>query len=487
MTLDVSPFFKIRPFAITLPFALTAFLAACSSAPTMPELAEPSNTEKWQANQPQQVAFNSETTEDLAQWWQQLNDSTLNALLEQVLVNNPSLNSAGIGYQIALLQAGISTTAYRPKGSLSAEVRESGNDKNHSTNYSVGANVSWEFDLWGTRRAEKAKAKAASERSLDELHAAQVSLIAQTVQTYINLRTAQQHKILAQQAIELRQQSYDLAKWQHKAGLSTELQQAQALTLLKQTEASLPPYEKAELEAIQQLQQLAGGDIDELIETLVTTQELPEASTQELAIAAELLRQRPDVQVKEKAIKEQNEAIVLARHARYPSFALSGRITSSGLHASDLFSADSIVASVGANLSYLLFDGGQLRTNVKVQKLRLQQSLQDYRGTLLTAQQEVSGALTALDSNQRQQESYQQAFESAQLASNLASMQYDYGLLNFNELLDTQSAFLNSKSALLNNQSAVLGSWVQLYRSLGGGWQNLDQQPYVLTTGTDSE
>lgn len=474
-------------------FLFFAALAACSSQPIMPETQQPTNASQWQTTQPDNIQLQDEDqtskseAQQLVGWWQTWHDPALNELLNQVLQSNPSLNSAGINYQIALLQAGISTAAYRPRGSASAGVSETGNEKDHNTSYNVGLNVSWELDLWGTARAERAKAKATSERNLSELHAAQVSLIAQVVQTYVNLRSAQQNKQLAQQAIELRQQSYDLARWQHDAGLTTELQQAQALTLLRQTEASLPPHERAELEAIQQLQALAGGDVSTLLAELKATEELPQANDLPLIINADVLRQRPDVHAKELAIKEQNEAIVLARHARYPSFALTGSISSRSQNTSDLFSADSVVASLAANLSYLLFDGGQLRRNEKVQKLRLEQSLEDYRSTLLTAEQEVSGALTALDSNQRQQTSFQQALSSAELAAGLANMQYEYGLLSFSELLDAQTSLLNSRTSLLSNQAAILNSWVQLYRSMGGGWQGLELPPLASNTGNKSE
>ena len=479
-----------------LPLALlVSALSACSSQPTMPEIQQPTQATQWQTTHSESIELqskdNNQTEESESQqligWWQSWQDPVLNELLEKVLQNNPSLNSAGINYQIALLQAGISTAAYRPRGSASAGVSDPNIEKDNNTMHSVGLNVSWELDLWGTRRAERAKAKATSERNLSELHAAQVSLIAQVVQTYVNLRNAQQNTQLVEQAIELRQQSYDLARWQHDAGLTTELQQAQALTLLKQTESSLPPQQRAELEAIQQLQALAGGDISTLLADLKAINELPQASELPLEINAEVLRQRPDVQAKELAIKEQNEAIVLARHARYPSFALSGSITSRSQDVSDLFSADSVVASLAANLSYLLFDGGVLRQNIKVQKLRLEQSLENYRSALLTAEQEVTGALTALDSNQRQQTSFQQALSSAELAASLANMQYEYGLLSFTDLLDAQTSLLNSRTSLLNNQTAVLNSWVQLYRSMGGGWQGLELPPLASTTGTESE
>ena len=98
----------------------------------------------------------------------------------------------------------------------------------------------------------------------------------------------------------MRQQSYDLARWQRQAGLTTELQQAQALTLLRQTESSLPPYEQAELQALQQLQALAGGELGALLAALQTTQALPSFTAPAgLGIPAEVLRQRPDVQAQE--------------------------------------------------------------------------------------------------------------------------------------------------------------------------------------------
>lgn len=483
-----SSVFKTFPLLI-----LAGALSACSSQPSMPSTQQSSNAVQWQTAKPSNVTLQenqqssnqaeSKDNKQLVGWWHSWQDPVLNQLLEKVLQNNPSLSSAGINYQIALLQAGVATADYRPKGSVSVGASDRNIEKDNNSSFDAGLNASWELDLWGTRRAEKAKAKAASERNLSELHAAQVSLIAQVVQTYISLRSAQQNKQLAEQAIALRKQSYELAGWQQSAGLTTELQQAQALTLLKQTEASLPPYERAELEAIQQLQAFAGGDISALLNKLKATDELPQASAMPLVISADLLRQRPDVYAKELAIKEQNEAIVLARHARYPSFALSGNISSNTQNISDLFSADTIVTSLGAKLSALLFDGGQLRQNIKIQKLRLEQSLENYRSTLLTAEQEVAGALTTLDSNQRQQSSYQQALESAQLAASIAQMQYDYGLLDFGELLDAQTSLLNSRTAFLTNQTAVLNSWVQLYRSMGGGWQGQALPPLASTTG----
>lgn len=471
---------------LTLPLAL--LLSGCSTPPPLPSLPQAAAPADWQTRVPEGVSITAETATDasLSAWWQSWQDPLLNTLLEQVLANNPSLNSSGISYRLALLQAGVASAAYRPKGSLSLGGSEAGNEDGHSSSFSAGLSASWELDLWGTRRAQRDQAAANVKRSLDELHAAQVSLIAEVVQSYVDLRAAQAHQQLAQQAIELRRQSYDLARWQRQAGLSTELEQMQALTLLRQTEATLPPYEKAAHQALQQLQALNGGDLQTVLPALQTLQPLPQVAPAAVQVAAEMLRQRPDVQAREQAIRAQNEAIVLARHARYPSFSLSGSLTSSTAAVADLFDADTLIARLAANVSYLLFDGGVLKQAITSQELQLQQSLLSYRSTLLTAQQEVESALTSLDSAQRQQASYQQALAAAELAAGLAQMQYDSGLLSFAELLDAQTSLLNSRSALLSNHSTVLGSRIQLYRSLGGGWQTLPLPPLAMTTAGDS-
>ena len=452
-------------------------LSGCSSTPAAPELATPAATSQWQMAVPAQVtlATAAPDTDVLAGWWQQWQDPVLNQLLEQVLRHNPDLNSSGISYRLALLQAGVATADYRPRGSVSTGISESATQDAQTTNVSAGVTASWELDLWGSRRAARERAGANVEKSLAELRAAQVSLIAEVVQVYVDLRLAQQNIRLAQEAILLRQQSYDLARWQRQAGLTTELQQMQALTLLRQTEATQPPYQQAELQALQQLQALAGGDISAWLDGLKQEQALPEFTPpSSLALPADVLRQRPDVRAQEEAVRAQTEAVVLARHQRYPSLALSGSITAGSNDAADLFDADAVVSRLAANLALVLFDGGVLKQAVRTQQLQLEQALLSYRSQLLTAQQEVESALTRLDSTQRQQQSFQQALESAELAAQLAALQHDAGLLSFTELLDAQSALLNARSSWLSNRSQVLGSWVQLYRSMGGGWQGLE-------------
>lgn len=481
--------------ARSLSAATAMLLAGCSiiTAPSV-TLAPTPDAKLWHTHLPDGVQYeeDSDTQEPrpdaLASWWTVLHDPTLNELLQQVLDNNPSMHSAGINHRLAMLKAGVASAAYAPKANLglngSASQPLSGSSDQRTPSYGLNLGASWELDLWGGVAAQRSQAEASVLRAVENIRAAQVSLIAETVQAYINLRMAQENKRLAREAIRFREESYNLVKWERSAGLKTELEQSQALTLWRQSQAQLPPYEQAEQLALQQLQALAGGDLSVLMSSLQTADSLPFLRFNEaLRIPAEVLRQRPDVRAQELMVQEQAQAVALARINRFPSFSLSGSIGSSSDHFSDIFDIDNMIARLAASLSYVLFDGGSLRFSIEQSKLQLEQALINYRSQLLTAQQEAEGALTRLDASQRQQNSYQQALESAQLAADLAAMQYQAGLLDFSDLLTTQSALLNARSAMLSNQSSILSSRVQLYRSLGGGWQGLDLPAVALNAG----
>src|SRR5690554_8145835 len=128
-----------------------AALSACSSQSTVPETQPPREVSEWQTAIPTQVEYSdtnageaeydSQSNEQLVHWWEGWQDPVLNELLEEGLENNPSLSSAGINHQISLLQAGISTSAYRPKGSVTDSVSESGNEKDRNTSFNATTNI----------------------------------------------------------------------------------------------------------------------------------------------------------------------------------------------------------------------------------------------------------------------------------------------------------------------------------------------------------
>ncbi len=495
--MSARPVFILRLAMRSGVLAAASLLGACAviRAPEV-SLSAPATPQAWQVIQPARLDLQTDTgaandaADNLAGWWQALHDPALNELLQAVLTNNPSMQSSGISYRLAELKAGVVNAGYGPKANAGISSSQSSplGESGHSSSHSLSLSASWELDLWGARSAQRQQAQASVLRAGQEVRAAQVSLLAETVQAYISLRIAQANQQLAAQTIELRAQSHDLVRWEYQAGLKTELEQNQALTLLRQAEAVAPQHEQSRLLALQQLAALLGGESTEALKLLAAPGAVPEfQGPQSLRIPADVLRQRPDVLAQELAVQEQAQSVALARISRLPSFGLSGSIgTSSDLFA-DIFDVDAAVARLAGSLSALLFDGGVQRSNVKQSRLLLDQALLAYRSKLLTAQQEVEAALTQLETARRQQLSYQQALDAAEQAAELALFQYDAGLLDFSDLLTTQTALISARSSLLGNRSTILGSWIQLYRSLGGGWQNLPLPATAFAMGDTNE
>ena len=467
------PFVKRREALTSLPLcAAVLLLSACATQPPATGLAQLETPQQWQSELPAGVTVGQNAA--LADWWQQLQDPLLDQLIEQTLANNPDIDSARVSYRRAQLQLDIAGAGNKPTVGVSTGVKRSGTDADMSTAYSAGLSASWEVDLWGNIASERSSAAAGVEQASAELRDAQVSLIADTASAYTDLRLAQENRQVAEASIAIRQESYDLARWQYEAGLITELEVVQAKTLLDQTRAEKPRYRQAESEAINRLRALVGGRLEELLASLRQSAPLPSLPQQAaLALPADTLRQRPDVKAKEYAVLQQAQAVVQAKNQRYPSFTLSGSLSGSDNNYADVFDVDNMIRSLAASLSYTLFDSGVLKTNERTQQLDLEKSLNTYRSTLLTAQQEVENALAALSSAQQQKEAYDQAEASARLAEELARFQYDAGLLDFSKLLDAQSDLLNAQNDRVQNDGALLSDWIQLYRTAGGGWQGL--------------
>ena len=491
--LSQGPFYlRLKPpFFIAL---LPALLVGCSVVPVeLPDDQSAPAEQQWQSVTPAGVSAVGMNTlkADAAGsgWWQQIDDPLLQQLMAMTIANSPNMESARLTYRQAQLAADIAGVENRPSLNLSTSVSRSGSDDSGmATSYNGSLRATWEIDLWGTGASEKRAAQAGIDQANEELRDARISLMAQTAAAYTSLRLAQENLRVAKASVDIRRETYDLARFEYQSGMGTELEVMQAKTLLDNANAELPQYNQAQESAINLLRVLTGGELKALADQLRIQADLPQPPTHlALNLPAETLRQRPDVKAQEYTVIQQAEAVNQARKARFPSFSLTGSLTGSGDSYGDVFDADSLVRSIAASLSYALFDNGVLKNTERRQKITLDQSINTYRLTLLSAQQEVEDALTSLYTAQQQQVSYQQAEDSARLAEELARYQYDAGLLDFTDLLDTQSSLLNAQNAKVQNEGAIFSAWIELYRSAGGGFQGVETtQNLPLSTRTTS-
>jgi NodT family efflux transporter outer membrane factor (OMF) lipoprotein len=186
-------------------------------------------------------------------------------------------------------------------------------------------------------------------------------------------------------------------------------------------------------------------------------------------VPADVLRRRPDIRSAERQLAAQTAQVGVATAALYPTLSLNGSISWQSLTASDLLNGHRAERS-GLTLSLPLFNAGALRQNVNVQNALLDQAMASYEAVVLAAYEEVENALDAWTSEQRRHESLVEAVASARRAAELALVQYNSGLVDFQTVLTADRQLLSLEDSLAVSDGEMTANLIRLYKALGGGW-----------------
>ena len=193
----------------------------------------------------------------------------------------------------------------------------------------------------------------------------------------------------------------------------------------------------------------------------------------------DLLRQRPDVRSAERQLAAQSAQIGFAVTELYPHFSIGGSIGTSAMESDDLFNNDSEVWSYSGGFQWNVLNYGRLQSNVRLQDAAFQQLLEDYRFTVLQAQVDVENAIVAYLKSHDQVEAYREAAAAARRAVNIATDQYENGLVTSNTVTTTLSSLRQQEDILASTEGSVATNLVQTYKALGGGWQIRDNRDPV--------
>ncbi len=425
----------------------------------------------------QNADLNAET---LGTWWTTLNDPELTALIDEALQNNHGLKSAVAAVRAARAQLGIARASYGPQLDANGSyTRRKTSDDVYGTGvndlYHGGFDAVWEIDLFGGARRSVEAAVADLKAQEAGRAAVQVSLAAETAQSYVLLRTWQQRVHVARENLDLQQQTFDLLKSRFDSGLIEELSLQKARYNLESTRSAIPSLETGVEQSLNALAVLTGVMPGTLHERLKTVQSIPVASVQTVTgIPADVLRRRPDVRRAERKLAAQTARIGVAKSGLYPKFTLNGSIGIESLSVSSFGSAGNDFYSVGPNVKWAIFHMGSVRNSIKVQEAVQEQVLAAYEATVLTAVQETRNALRAFENEQQRLQSLDTAVSAARTAVTLADDRYKNGLVDFDTVLEGQRSRLAFEDQLVQSRSAITLDLIQLYKALGGGWQPME-------------
>lgn len=335
----------------------------------------------------------------------------------------------------------------------------------------IGANISWELDLFG-RIDQQAQAAELRKEQVEIYRSGLTTLItADVIHNYIQLRGAQERKAIALETVADQEETLAIVKAMVESGFGSELNLAQAKAYLAMTKSVVPQIEIAEQVHQQRLAILLGeslSQIEDRIQQNVTTPTL--SGIIPLGLPSDLLKRRPDLQIAEREIAVKNSDLAVSIANKYPKFFLTG---SPGIVAGDfddLFSGDSLswIASVG--VSWNVFDAGRSDALVDIQEAGLKSSVLQYQYAVNNAFVEVESYLHIYGRSQENQVRVDNAKLSTDNAVNKAIALYEAGLIDYLSVLDAQRQKNALKDHALSAKLQTAQIAVGLHKALGGDW-----------------
>ena len=423
---------------------------------------------------------------DLSTWWTGFNDALLNSYIDTALSQNLDLEQAVArvsqvrasvqGARAALLpSAQVNAQAARNRQSLEdplGRVLNStpGYDRDGEL-YDVNASASWDLDLFGGLRRNREAAQAEYQAAKASKTAIQLSVAAETADTYVLIRTFQARIKLTQKRIETQQKLVDLVQLQYSRGITPELRLSQAQGALSEVAASIPALENGLEVSMNALDVLLGTAPGTHREELAQDIAIPDAPAIDTADGpAELIRRRPDIIVAERKLAASNARIGAEMSEYYPKLSLLGLIGTSTTDSGNLFTNGAERALGVIGLRWRLFDFGRVDAAVESAKGKNAEAMASYRLSILRATADVENSFSSLVKKETQERKLAEGETAYGKARNSALSAYKSGALSLIEVLDADERLLRTQDARVQAKSDATRAAISSFKALGGGW-----------------
>jgi multidrug efflux system outer membrane protein len=414
------------------------------------------------------------------EWWRSFNDPVLDDLINEGLKNNQDLvlANARIEEAQAYYQQKVGRFAPQIDGNFGASRGHASSDISPSSAstqniYQGSLMLRWEFDLWGQMAQNKQASFAQLEAQSYIRDGAYLSLSAQIAQTYFNILSLQDKLDIIKKTTLLRQQTLNLRKKRLQLGLSSELEVRQAESELNQALLLKPELESYIITQKNNLNVLLGRSPKEMqANPLLFSERLSEYNLSVPSnLSSELILRRSDIASKEAELRAANAQIGVARSAYFPVISLTGTLgTSSGALKNLLTSGASLWNLVGSIVTPI-FNLNQTSSQVNIATSKQKQALSQYTKTIQQAFSDVSTALSQQESASSILNIQKNNIQTISRTVELSRKRYAHGYIGHLELIDAERNLLQSQLAFTDAKLAKINTLIQLYKSLGGGWE----------------
>lgn len=412
-------------------------------------------------------------------WWTVFQDATLDSLIHVAVRQNPSVLTALNRIDMAKANLRIARGGYYPALSLDAGWNRQQTSGNTGTGqpqsrvwyYDATVNMSWQVDVFGSIRQRVKAQKENFAASREEYNATMVSLCAEVASAYFNLREAQQELSVLQRNALSQKAVVDITEVRYNTGLASKLDVAQAKSVYYSTLASIPATESGIIQYMNALAVLLGLYPQDVTAALETGKPLPDyIEPVGVGLPGQLLLRRPDVRVAERQVNAQAALLGASKTDWLPSFFLNGSFGYASHDMKDFTRRSSMTWSIAPSMSWTIFNGGQRANNVRLQRAQLDETINQFNTTVLTAVQEVDNAMSSYKNSIKQIVACREMLNQGKEAFKLSLDLYKQGLSPFQNVLDAQRSLLSYENSLVQAQGYSLLCLIQMYQALGGGW-----------------
>ncbi|HEK1692955.1 TPA: TolC family protein [Pseudomonas putida] len=455
------------------PSLLALALAACAVGP---DYKAPDTEPARLASDVQAKAFDRSRFESV--WWKQFDDPVLNQLVQASLDGNRDLRVAFARLKSARAIRDDAANDQLPVVTSRAsseigkgQVPGQTDQRVNSERYDLGLDMAWELDLFGRiqRQIEASDAQAAAAQA--DLQQLQVSLIAELVDAYGQLRGAQLREKIAVANLKTQQESRSITVTLRDAGVGNELDVVRADARLAGVEATVPQLQAEQARARHRIATLLGQRPDALSVDL-SPKALPAiAKALPVGDPGELLRRRPDIRSAERQLAAATANVGVATADLFPRVSLSGFLGFTAARGSQIGSSAANAWGLGPSITWAAFDLGSVRARLRGARADAEGALANYEQQVLLALEESANAFSDYDKTQQRLLSLMRQSEASRKAADLASVRYREGTVDYLVLLDAERERLSAEDAQAQGEVDLYRGIVSIYKALGGGWQ----------------
>jgi multidrug efflux system outer membrane protein len=429
----------------------------------------------YRTPEPQQAAAASSLGNE--QWWQVYQDPVLTQLIHTAIGQNYDVRIAAARVLEAQAQVGITRANQLPSASVGADVFSEQNAKVTKVfpAYQVNGgelnlSVIWNLDFWGKYRRQTEAARAQLLATEWGRRAVLSSLVANVAAAYFQLRALDSELDISKRTLASRQQSLQLTHVLESHGGGSGLDVSQAEQLVYTASETIPDLERQIQQQENVLSVLLGENPESIPRGRALTEQ-PAPQNIPAGLPSELLERRPDVRQAEEYMVAANAQIGVAKASFFPNLSLTGLggLESNALH--QFITTPSETWYAAFNVSQPVFQGGALRSQLRLARANWQESMLSYQQTVQNSLEQVSNALIASQKDREFREQQELLTGAAQRTDQLSEVLYKNGGASYLQVLTSETNYFSAELNLVQAQFNERLALVQLYQALGGGWQ----------------